>query len=137
MASAFVVSMGVRFAIDTTTPRGFAMNLIITTGVTTIVWIAVTLMTKPEPAETLQRFYLKVRPAGPGWAPVARATGVEPPRGEIGRNFVLWIAGIVFVYSIMFATGSILFHERVAAITYVVALVVSGVVLFAALDTDS
>jgi len=142
MASAFVVSMVLRVAghstpsLDTNTPRGFALNLIVTTGLTTIIWIAVTLMTKPEPPETLNRFYAKVRPAGPGWAPIALATGIAPPRGEIARNFAMWIAGIVFVYSIMFATGSILFHDRGHAIAFVVALVASGAVLFTLLHRE-
>jgi solute:Na+ symporter, SSS family len=63
MAAALVVSLVLRLFIDSSTARGFALNLIITTICTTIVWIAVTFLTKPEPMETLQSFYSKVRPA--------------------------------------------------------------------------
>ena len=143
MVAALVVSLVLRFvgrttpALDTNTPRGFALNLIITTAVTTIVWLVVTMMTKPEPDDTLNRFYEKVRPAGPGWGPMERATGIAPPRGELSRNFVMWVAGIVFVYSIMFATGSVLFHERSKAMIFIVAMLVSGVVLFTLLNRES
>jgi SSS family solute:Na+ symporter len=142
MASAFMVSMALRFVgkttpvLDTSTASGFALNLIVTTIITTIVWITVTLLTPPEPAATLQPFYLKVRPAGPGWGPVARATGVAPPRGEIGRNLVMWVAGILFVYSIMFGTGSLLFNERGKLLVFVATMVLSGLVMFGLLNRE-
>ena len=34
-------------------------------------WLVVTYLTPPEPEATLDRFYAKVRPGGPGWKPVA------------------------------------------------------------------
>src|SRR5580692_3623781 len=40
----------------------FAKGAIMTTLVTTIVWVTVTLLTKPEPQEVLTRFYRNVRP---------------------------------------------------------------------------
>ncbi|HEY8712873.1 MAG TPA: sodium:solute symporter family protein [Thermoanaerobaculia bacterium] len=137
MAAAFVTSLLLRFAIDASTPQGFALNLIITTIVTTIVWLIVTMMTPPEPAETLNAFYAKVRPSGPGWRPMAAATGIEPPRGEMSRNFAMWIAGIVFVYSIMFGTGSILFHEPHRAMLYAALTIISGAILFTILNRDN
>ncbi len=123
MASAFVTSLALRFALDTDTPTGFALNLIITTIVTTIVWLAVTFLTRPEPAEKLRAFYEKVRPAGGGWNPVAAELGLEPIRGQLGRNPIMWIFGMLLVYSIMFATGSYLFHDlRTAIVLTAVAL---------------
>ncbi len=112
MAAAFVVSLVLRFGIDSSTPRGFALNLIITTAATTIVWIVVTYMTSPEPRETLHAFYRKVRPAGAGWTPIAKELNIEPARGEILRNTINWLLGVTLVYAVMFATGSFLFHER-------------------------
>jgi Na+/proline symporter len=111
MASAFITSLVLRFAMDTSKPEGFALNLIITTIVTTIVWLIVTFATKPEPSEKLRAFYAKVRPAGGGWNRIAAELNLQPIRGEIPRNAVMWVFGIALVYSIMFATGALLFHQ--------------------------
>lgn len=142
MASALVTSSllrlaGARFpALDTARPEGFALNLILTTLVTTAVWLAATYATRPEPEETLDAFYRKVRPAGPGWKHVAARTGIVPPRGEIARNAVLWLLGIAFVYSIMFATGGLIFGLQQQTLLFGLLLVASGVPLFWMLARD-
>lgn len=136
MASALVTSLSLRAAgsrvpaLDTARPEGFAANLILTTAVTTVVWLAVTFATRPESPSTLDAFYRKVRPAGPGWKPVAERTGLPPPPGEIGRNALLWILGIVFVYAIMFATGGLIFGQRNQALVFGILLIGSGGLLF-------
>ncbi len=45
----------------------FAKGALATTIVTTIVWLTVTLLTRPEPDEVLVRFYRHVRPDVRGW----------------------------------------------------------------------
>jgi SSS family solute:Na+ symporter len=133
MAAAFVTSLALRFALDASTPRGFALNLIITTTVTTIVWMVVTLATKPEPMATLVAFYRRVHPAGPGWGVVAREAGMEPARG-LGRNTLQWVLGVALVYSIMFATGALIFHETAKLMVFGAVLAVSAVGLWLAFD---
>ena len=49
----------------------FAKGAIVTTIVTTIVWVTVTLLTKPEPQGVLTRFYRNVRPDVRGWQQIA------------------------------------------------------------------
>ena len=136
MAAALVVSLSLRAFIDSSTPTGFAISLIITTAATTVVWLAVTMLTRPEPRATLDAFYRKVRPAGPGWGVVARESGIEPVRGELGRNAIGWVAGVVMVYSIMFATGSLIFHNTRHLIFFSIALVVSAIVVMRVMFTD-
>jgi len=133
MVSALVTSVLLREAFDPATPRGFALNLILTTAVTTVVWLVVTFATQPEANATLDAFYLKVRPAGAGWEPVARRTGIAPPPGEIAHNFGLWVLGIAFVYSIMFAAGGVIFHQPRRALLFGIALAASGALLVAGL----
>lgn len=136
MGTAFVVSITLRGmgdtipALDTATARGFALNLIVTTSITTAVWLSVTFLTRAEKRETLERFYLKVRPTGPGWRPIALSTGIAPPPGDIGRRLILWILGVVFVYSIMFATGALLFDQPEKLAIFGIAMVVSGTAMF-------
>jgi Na+/proline symporter len=133
MASALAASLLLRSVFDPATPRGFALNLIATTAITTVVWLAATFSTPPEPPETLAAFYRKVRPAGAGWAPVARQIGFAPPPGEIARNLALWALGIAFVYSLMFATGGVILHQPRQTLLFGAILVVSGALLIAGL----
>ena len=142
MASAFVVSITLRFlgqtvpAFDTTSARGFALVLITTTLVTTVVWMATTFLTSPEKEDVLRKFYLRVRPAGPGWAPLARATGVQGAKGEISRNLWFWFLGVVLVYSIMFTTGSLLFGQQKELMIFGTTLLVSGSLLLIGLSRE-
>jgi len=142
MAAAFVVSMTLRLLgptmpmFDTARPEGFAAVLITTTIVTTIVWLAATFLTAPEREDVLRTFYLRVRPGGPGWGPLARATGVTGAKGEIARNLWFWLLGVVFVYSIMFATGSLIFGQPRDLAIFGAALVVSGGLLFYGLSRE-
>lgn len=45
----------------------FASKMIFTTIFATIIWLAVTFLTKPDSEETLQTFFDRVKPGGPGW----------------------------------------------------------------------
>src|SRR5687767_3512605 len=142
MASALVTSLGLRSlgssypVFDPATPRGFAMTLVTTTAVTTAVWLAATFATAPEPREKLAAFYAKVRPAGPGWKRIAGAAAVAEHRGEIPRNLAFWALGTVFVYSIMFVTGALLFGDTARALVFGAVLAVSGALLFTGLARE-
>lgn len=142
MASALCVSLCLRSVgafvpvFDTSRPEGFAAVLITTTIITTVVWLMVTLLTRPESGETLRSFYLKVKPGGRGWKRISVETGVEPPRGEILRNLVYWVLAIVFVYSIMFATGAWIFGQMGRLLLFSALLTVSGGLLFAGMARE-
>jgi Na+/proline symporter len=98
-----------------------AIVLLITVVVTTIVWVAATLLTKPEPAAVLEAFYERVRPGGPGWLAVSTKLGYgrEPiPGGALA--WTNWIAGIVAVYAALFGVGKIVFGEAVSGIVMLI-----------------
>jgi len=136
MGAALVTSLALRFAIDTSKAEGFALNLILTTGITTIVWLIVTFATKPEPEEKLLAFYRRARPAGKGWQRFAEQTGIRAPKGEMTLNAIAWVLGVILVYSIMFATGALLFDERRNLITFGTLLVASAAGLWAVLRRE-
>jgi Na+/proline symporter len=86
----------------------FPVNLYAVVGFTTVVWLAVTLLTRPTGPDTLDRFYRKVRPGGPGWTPVARRhPDVEPDAG-FARLWLDWLLGVAFVYLTLFGVGKLL-----------------------------
>ncbi len=87
----------------------FAKTTLVTTGVTTLVWVAVTLLTPPEPKEVLVAFYRKVRPHVVGWKAIAsQAPEIQPTR-DLGRNLLSWLVGCIMVYAALFGIGKICF----------------------------
>jgi solute:Na+ symporter, SSS family len=74
--------------------QGMAMfQAVIAMTITTLIWVAVTLVTRPEKEEVLKKFYLRARPMGL-WGPVRRAIEEEQgatlppaPKGLIPAGF--------------------------------------------------
>ncbi|GAB3904843.1 sodium:solute symporter family transporter [Mucilaginibacter boryungensis] len=74
-------------------------------GLTTILWIAVALLTPPDPKELLQDFYQKVRPLG-FWKPFKLA-GSTTSTKEILKPILrgLWVATIGFAATALLIQG--------------------------------
>lgn len=92
--------------------RADAWVMLITVAVSTVAWLVVTFMTSPEPDDTLDAFYIRVRPGGPGWARVSQRLGYGGegiPGGALA--WTNWIAGIVAVYTTLFGIGKLVFGE--------------------------
>jgi SSS family solute:Na+ symporter len=104
-------------------PNVDAWVMILTVVVSTVIWLTVTFLTRPEPAAVLDAFYRRVRPGGPGWATVSTRLGYgreSTPGGALA--WTNWIAGIVAVYATLFGIGKLIFGEWMAgAIMLVVA----------------
>jgi solute:Na+ symporter, SSS family len=109
MIAALVTSMTIRWAspFHGSEPMVFAKQTLVTTGVTTAAWIIVTLLTPPEPRETLLRFYRRVRPDSLGWRPIANLASDVAPTRELARNLFNWIQGCGMVYCALFGIGKI------------------------------
>ncbi|HKS76959.1 MAG TPA: sodium:solute symporter family protein [Terriglobales bacterium] len=91
-----------------TGPAVFAKTALTTTAVTTVVWIVVTMATRPEPEQVLISFYRTVRPHVSGWLPVAeKAADIRPTRDLI-PNLISWILGCAMVYLALFGVGHLL-----------------------------
>jgi Na+/proline symporter len=90
-------------------PHAFAWLMLITTTLTTGLWLAVTLLTRPEEEATLRRFYDLVRPAAFGWRRFASSE--EKARPELRWNFVHWVLGFSLIYLMLFGVGNLLFSR--------------------------
>ena len=85
--------------------------LLVTVPLTTLVWIVVTLCTRPESEATLLRFYERVRPSGRGWRKIATSSGLAPSPDSLGVNALDWIAGCGLVYGSLFGIGKIVLGD--------------------------
>jgi len=74
------------------------------------VWVPVMFLTRPERPETLDAFYRRVRPAGPGWAGARARTGSRPDHG-LGAALFRTAAGTLLLFGAMFALGGGLLLE--------------------------
>jgi Na+/proline symporter len=132
MIAALVVSLTLTYSavFDSGTPIGFAQTILTTVAVTTIVWVAATFATPPEPMDTLVSFYRRVRPSGPGWTHVRAVAGL-PAGGidELRPAAVNWVIGIAIVYSILFLLRELLFGTAFGAGTYAAIALVCGVLI--------
>ena len=80
-------------------------------AVSTVTWLAVTFLTRPETEEVLLTFYRRVRPNAAFWGPIARQATDVPPGARRPANFLDWIAGCVMVYLALFGVGKLIFGE--------------------------
>ena len=88
-------------------PHAFAWLMLLTTFCTTGLWLAVTLLTRPESDQTLAAFYTQVKPAAIGWGPFT--TAAERARPQLRYNFFHWVLGFSLVYLMLFGVGNLLF----------------------------
>ncbi len=121
--------------LDSNDPHGFAWLMVLTTSLTTLVWVTVTFLTKPEPDEKLQAFYDLVRPAHIGWKPYAP----ESAHGDraLGYSFVYWLLGCALVYCFLFGTGQLIFGHYGAAIALLAAGALAAGALFWSLERNN
>ena len=120
-ATSLFLQIGLKWNSDT--PKEFAYIMLVTVGITTMVWLVVTYLTGPEPKEKLISFYKHVRPDGGGWKPVAKMAGIPASEtGSLGPHLLNWVLGCILIYSSLFGIGKLIFKDwLVAAICLAVA----------------
>ncbi|HYM11287.1 MAG TPA: sodium:solute symporter family protein [Bryobacterales bacterium] len=113
MAAAFAVSLYLQLGLhwDSDDPVGFAHIMLITVGVTTAAWLAVTFLTAAEPEEKLVEFYRRARPAPALWGAIAAKAGGPRSTDDLGRNFLNWAAGCILIYASLFGIGKVVLAE--------------------------
>ena len=122
MAASFVTSIILArngYTLDDLSRPTYAITMLITVLVTTVVWLGVTFATAPESEATLDRFYRKVRPGGPGWRRVAGRLGFEGDRIPGGAlSWVNWISGLAAVYCAVVSLGQLLTGSTTRGLVY-------------------
>ncbi len=112
-------------------PREFAYLMLTTVGITTVAWLVVTLLTPPEPQEKLIAFYRKVRPAGPGWKPIAAAVGPleKGPSESLAMQFANWVLGCLLIYSSLFGIGYLIFKQWLTGGVWIAVAIVAAILI--------
>lgn len=100
----------------------YGMRLMVTTGITAVVWIVVMLITPPESEAVMETFVRQVQPPGPGWRRWRERFGVEmvDPLSELIRRFLLSSA---VLFGGLLGSGAFLLHQsRIGWLGLVVAV---------------
>ena len=114
--------------------------LMVTVAVTTMCWIATAYLGPQTDRDVLVDFYLKTRPAGPGWEPIRRDPRVirsttSAPADNIPMALVGWVAGCTLVWSALFTIGNYLYGRNGTATVLLVIAVVSGLTVIQVVRT--
>jgi Na+/proline symporter len=110
---------------------GTHQALLMTVAFTTVCWLITAFVAPQTDHEVLVDFYLKTRPAGPGWKPVKNdprvlAANATAPLDNIPLSLLGWVAGCALVWSALFTVGNVLYGRTGAAVFLGVITVVSG-----------
>ena len=136
--TAMIVSFLVAIIFEFIIPNNFSVEekLIIGVTITTISWLIVTLITPPSSMETLQNFYKKIQPGGPGWKKVieeSEAKGInitgKKEKWDVPSGILCMLFGSISVYSILFGIGYLLYSKTTTGIIFMLISVVSVIVL--------
>jgi len=114
-------------------PEGleFAYDLLITVAITTTVWLAVTFLTRPESDETLDNFFKRARPAGPGWKAVRDRLGDSVQiTDNLLFSFLDWIAGCGLIYAVLFGIGKLLLGDYTQALALIAISLAAGAFIY-------
>jgi len=112
-------------------PHQFAYLMLVTVGITTVVWLVVTLLTRPEPMDKLVAFYRRVRPEGPGWNGIAEQAELSEvhAQGSLSLQIFNWILGCVLIYGSLFGIGKLIFKEWATGSIYLLIAISAGVLI--------
>jgi hypothetical protein len=107
--------------------------LLMTVGVTTVCWLLAAYLAPQTDPDVLVAFYRKVRPFGPGWAPVRARAGALPADEHAAENIPMallgWFAGCTAIWSSLFAVGNFLYGRTGMAWLLTAVFAVSGLVV--------
>ena len=107
-------------------------ELILGVAITTVTWVLVTFLTKPEDDKTLEKFYNLVTPYGMGWnrfKAKMQGAGVslKEGTGKFSADLMAVILGVFIVYGALFAIGMLVYGEVTNGIILSVLTIASSI----------
>ena len=103
--------------------------------ITTIVWLLVTFMTKPDDDQKLIEFYKKTRPGGPGWKRIVNLPDFKNEKGynktwAVPRGILCMLVGCLAIYSALFSTGYFIYGELYLGLIMLSSTIIFSIILF-------
>ena len=136
--TAMIVSFLVALAFEFIIPNNFSVEekLIIGVTITTISWLIITMITPPSSMDTLQNFYKKIQPGGPGWKKIVKESkdnGIiisgKKEKWDVPSGILCMVFGSISVYSVLFGVGYILYSKTTLGLVFVIISVISVLLL--------
>ncbi len=107
------------------------LKLLFGVGITTVGWLVVTFLTKPEKDHILLSFYRKIRPAAYGWKTFLDKYPEErQEQGQLPMEIGLMVVGSIMIYSALFAVGYWIYDNTPYAILATVISIAGGIFIF-------
>jgi len=103
--------------------------------ITTIVWLLVTFMTKPDDDQKLIEFYKKTRPGGPGWKRIVNLPNFKNEKvynktWAVPRGILCMLVGCLAIYSALFSTGYFIYGELYLGLIMLSSTIIFSILLF-------
>ena len=103
--------------------------------ITTIAWLLVTFLTKPDDDQKLIEFYKKTRPGGPGWKRIVNLPGFKNEKGynktwAVPRGILCMLVGCLAIYSALFSTGYFIYGELYLGLIMLSSTIIFSILLF-------
>jgi hypothetical protein len=131
MTAAFIVSMSLQWVhFSGNSSVVFAKSTMITTVVTTAVWLIATLLTRPESDERLVKFYRRVQPTIHGWKRIAALSPDIAPVRDFTANAFDWVMGCTLVYCAMFGIGELVLQAWLAGFLLFACAAIAGYLIY-------
>lgn len=105
-------------------------------GITSIIWLLVTFLTKPEDDKVLFDFYKKIQPGGPGWKNTLQKAQKQQENIQNGNStwsvpsgILAMIVGCILIYGVLFAMGYWIYGQYTFAIILTIVVIVATYIL--------
>ena len=108
----------------------FSKSILLTVAVTSVVWIATTFLTRPEPDSKLLEFYRRIRPGVFGWKRIATLAPDIAPTRDGWYNLMDWLLGCLMVYMALFGIGKLLLGSPGTGLLFLVISAASGYAIY-------
>ncbi len=103
----------------------FGLRIMFITATVTVLWVVAMFVTPQESDTTLDEFYRRTRPGGPGWQLQRVRTGLAPAQ-DLGKDLQRVLASILLLFGALLATGGFLLLKPNIGWIFLIIAVFSG-----------
>ncbi len=99
--------------------------------ITSLCWLMVTFLTKPEKNSTLVNFYRRAQPGGPGWKKIFQLSNerFEKKDWNVPSGILATVLGCFVIYGALFATGYWIYGKYFSASIVTLVVLIFSLVL--------